>query len=135
MTYGFSHLQSVRLNTIDQEDFRHKEPIEPFVEPWIWYHCWVTTGALDTTHIRQEQPHKRERHHTFSNNLKIIGLWVISLIKCSTSIILIEVGFLTHTCYTTECPICWSHNVSQLITNYNEPPYLSLVLIIALHNC
>jgi len=27
------------------EDFRQKEPVEPFVEPRLWYYSWVTRGA------------------------------------------------------------------------------------------
>ena len=46
-----------------------------------------------------EQPHKLERVcHTLTQNLKAMSLWVLSLIKCSTSTFLFHVRHITHTC-------------------------------------
>ena len=35
------------------------------------------------TTSRLEQPHKQERRHTLTQNLKVMGLWVLLLIRCS----------------------------------------------------
>ncbi|AES98185.1 transmembrane protein, putative [Medicago truncatula] len=56
-------------------------------------------GGPSTSRI--EQPHKQERHHTFTKNLKAIGLWVLLLIRCLTFTILSNVGHITHTCKPT----------------------------------
>jgi len=47
---------------------------------------------------RLEQPHKQERHHTLTQNLKAMGLWVLLLIRCSAFTFLSDVGHITHTC-------------------------------------
>ncbi|RHN52334.1 hypothetical protein MtrunA17_Chr6g0479381 [Medicago truncatula] len=56
-------------------------------------------GGLFT--LRLEQSHKQERHHTLTQNLKAVGLWVLLLITCSTFTILSDVGHITHTCKPT----------------------------------
>jgi len=53
-------------------------------------------GGLSTS--RLEQPHLQERHHTLTQNLKAIGLWALLFIRCSTFILLSDVGHITHTC-------------------------------------
>ncbi|AES67213.1 hypothetical protein MTR_2g088110 [Medicago truncatula] len=50
---------------------------------------------------RLEQSHKQEKHHTLTQNLKEMGLWVLLLIRCSTFTILSDVGHITHTCKPT----------------------------------
>ena len=55
-------------------------------------------GAWGPSTSRLEQPHKQERHHTLTQNLKAMGLWVILLIRCSTFTFLSDVGHITHTC-------------------------------------
>ncbi|KEH37390.1 transmembrane protein, putative [Medicago truncatula] len=47
-------------------------------------YCWFTGGARGSSTSRLEQPHKQERHHTLTQNLKTMGLWVLLLITCST---------------------------------------------------
>ncbi|RHN58637.1 hypothetical protein MtrunA17_Chr4g0004501 [Medicago truncatula] len=47
---------------------------------------------------RLEQPHKQERHHTLTQNLKAVGLWVLLLIRCSTFTLSSDAGHITHTC-------------------------------------
>ena len=41
-------------------------------------------------------PNMWERHQIFTKNLKVIGVWVISLINCSTSTILSNVRLKAH---------------------------------------
>jgi len=55
-------------------------------------------GAGGPVHIETRIPHKQERHHTLIQNLKVMGLWVLLLIKCSTFTLLPDVGHITHTC-------------------------------------
>jgi len=43
---------------------------------------WEDLRGLSTS--RLEQPHKQERCHTLTQNLKAMGLWVLLLIRCST---------------------------------------------------
>ena len=57
---------------------------------------WGEPGGQSTS--RLEQPHKWERHHTLTQNLKVMSLWVFLLIMCSTFIFLSDVGHITHTC-------------------------------------
>ena len=40
------------------------------------------------------EPHKRERRHTLTQNLKAIGLWVLLHIRCSTFTFLSDVGHI-----------------------------------------
>jgi len=75
-----------------------------FVEPGIWYHCWVTEGARGSSTSRLEQPHKQERHHTLIQNLKGMGLWVLLFIRCLTFTFLSDVGHITHT-YTQQAKL------------------------------
>lgn len=42
-----------------------------------------------------------ERHHKFTQNLKMIGVWVISLIKCLIFNFLINMELPPHTCFST----------------------------------
>ena len=58
----------------------------------------VMRGAWGPSTSRLEQPHKQERHHTLTQNLKAMGLWVLLLIRRSTFTILSDVGHITHTC-------------------------------------
>jgi len=58
-----------------------------------WRELWGTSSTS-----RLEQPHKQERHHTLTQNLKVVGLWVLLLIICSTFTVLSDVGHITHTC-------------------------------------
>jgi len=48
--------------------------------------------------LRLEQPHKQERHHTLTQNLKTMSLWVLLLIRCSTFTFLSDVGHIIYTC-------------------------------------
>jgi hypothetical protein len=57
---------------------------------------WGSSGGPSTS--RLGQPHKQERHHTLTQNLKVMGLWVLVLIRCSTFTLLSNVGHITHTC-------------------------------------
>jgi len=57
---------------------------------------WGKPGGPPTS--RLEQPHKQERRHTLTQNLKPMGLWVLLLIRCSTFTLLSDVGHITHTC-------------------------------------
>ncbi|KEH23708.1 transmembrane protein, putative [Medicago truncatula] len=50
---------------------------------------------------RLEQPHKQKRHHTLTQNLKAMDLWVLLLIRCSTFTILFNVEHITHTYKST----------------------------------
>jgi len=59
-------------------------------------------GGASTS--RLEQPHKQERRHTLTQNLKAMGLWVLLLIRCSTFTLLSDVGHITHL-YTTTLPL------------------------------
>jgi len=45
---------------------------------------------------RLEQSHKNERRHTLTQNLMTIGLWVLSLIRCSTFTFLSDVEHNSH---------------------------------------
>jgi len=42
----------------------------PFVKGGLWYHCWITGELGGPSISRLEQPHKWERHHTLTQNLK-----------------------------------------------------------------
>ena len=55
---------------------------------------WGELGGPSKSRI--EQPHKQERHHTRTQNLKAMGLWVLLLIRCSTFTFLFDVGHITH---------------------------------------
>ena len=57
---------------------------------------WRELGGPSTS--RLEQPHKQERHHTLTQNLKAMNLWVLLLIRCLTFTFLSDVGHITHTC-------------------------------------
>ena len=57
---------------------------------------WGGARGTATHRSRPEQPHKQERHHTLTQNLKAMGLWVLLLIRCSTFTILSDVGHITH---------------------------------------
>ena len=48
--------------------------------------------------MRLEQSHKQERHHTLTQNLKPMSLWILLLIRCSTFTLLFDVRHITHTC-------------------------------------
>ena len=61
-------------------------------------------GARGPSTLRLEQPHKQERHHTLTQNLKAMGLWVLLLIRCSTFTLLSDVGHITHTCTQQHSP-------------------------------
>jgi len=58
--------------------------------------------------IQLEQAHKWERHHTFIQNLNAMSLYVILLIKCSTSIFLSDVRHITQTC-THQLVVFWNY--------------------------
>jgi len=60
---------------------------------------WGELGRPFTS--RLEQPHKQERHHTLTQNLKAMSLWVLLLITCLTFTLLSDVGHITHTCTQT----------------------------------
>jgi len=62
---------------------------------------------------RLEQPHKQERHHTLTQILKAMSLWIFLLIKCSTFTLLSDVGHITHT-YTQQ------HIVRSLILFFTQ---------------
>jgi len=68
--------------------------------------CWVTRAIWGTAHITQERD-----TILFIQNLKAMGLWVLSLITCSTSIFLSDVRLLPHTCYRTITPSCVSPSI------------------------
>jgi len=62
----------------------------------LWYHWlghWGKPEGPSTS--RLEQPHKQERHHTLIQNLKAMSLWVLLLIRCSTSTLLSNVRYIT----------------------------------------
>jgi len=63
----------------------------------------LTLGPGGPSTSRLEQPHKQERRHTLTQNLKAMGLWVL-LIRCSTFTFLSDVGHITHTCTQHHCP-------------------------------
>jgi len=44
--------------------------VVPFVEPGLWCHCWVIRGARWQSTSRLEQPHKQDRRHTLTQNLR-----------------------------------------------------------------
>jgi len=50
------------------------------------------------TTSRLDQPHKQERRHPLTLNLKGMSLWVLLLIRCSAFSLLSDVGHITHTC-------------------------------------
>jgi hypothetical protein len=61
---------------------------------------WGGSGGSST--LDQELPHKRVGHPIFTQNLKTLGLWVLSLIKHSTSTFLWNVGLNSpHTCHNS----------------------------------
>jgi len=64
----------------------------------------ILRGARGTIHIEARTPHKQERHHTLTQNLKAMGLWVLLLIRCSTFTLLSYVGHITHTCTQQHSP-------------------------------
>ena len=67
--------------------------------------CWgAVRGAWSPPTSRLEQPHKRERRHTFTQNLKAMSLWVILVIRCSTFTFLSDVRHITHTCTQQHSP-------------------------------
>jgi len=59
---------------------------------------WWESGPT----TRLEQTLKWERRHTLTQNLKAIGLWVLSLIKCLTSTCLSDVGHSYSHLHTTK---------------------------------
>jgi len=61
-------------------------------------------GAPGPSTSRLEQPHKQERHHTLTQNLKEMGLWVLLFIRCSTFTLLSDVRHITHTCTQQHSP-------------------------------
>jgi len=61
---------------------------------------------------RPEQPHKQKRHHTLTQNLKAMCVWVLLLIRCSAFTFLSDVGHITHTC-TQHSPLSVSPSNSS----------------------
>jgi len=68
-------------------------------------------GSREGPPISGKRSHKWESHHTFTQNLKTMGLWVLPLIICSTSTFLTDVRLLTPTCYI----ITWGEVVRSVI--------------------
>jgi len=62
----------------------------------IFVGSWGEPGGPSTSRLKQ--PHLQERCHTLTRNLKVMGLWVLLLIRCSTFAFLSDVGHITHTC-------------------------------------
>jgi hypothetical protein len=60
---------------------------------------WGELGRLFT--LGQKQTHKWVGYHILIQNLRTIGLWVLLLIKCSTSAFSSNVRLLTHTCHNS----------------------------------
>lgn len=67
--------------------------VSPLINHRLWYHFLVIIRSI---HIRSRAIHKCERYHIFTQNLKVIGVWALLLIKCSTSTFLTNVP--THAC-------------------------------------
>jgi len=59
-------------------------------------------GSLGPSTSRLEQPHKQERHHTLTQNLKAMGLWVLSLIKVFNLYFSIRCGAYNSHLHTTD---------------------------------
>jgi len=72
--------------------------VVPFVERGSDTTVGSLGGAWGTSTSRLEQPHKQERRHTLTQNLKALGLWILLLIRCSTLTLLSDVGHKPHTC-------------------------------------
>jgi len=77
----------------------------------------VNVGSLgkpgEPSTSRREQPHKQERHHTLTQNLKAMGLWVLLLIRCSTFTLLTDVRHITHTCIQQHSPSSVSPSIQH----------------------
>jgi len=80
-----------------------------------------------------QQPYKWERYHTLTQNIKAMSLWVLSLIKCSTSTFLSDVGHITHTCTQQSHPQVWVHQFIMLTPQAElfHPHTLILVLLLS----
>ena len=76
---------------------------------------------------RLEQPHKQERRHTLTQNLKAIGLWILLLIRCSTFTFLSDVGHITHTCTQQHSPSSVSPSI------HHAPPQAKAVTCMYRH--
>jgi hypothetical protein len=73
--------------------------------PRVWYHCWGGLGSPRSGNGSNVQVHKTLKHHTLTQHLKAMGLWVPSLIYHLFPPFLVDVG----------------HNHSQLITQQSSP--------------
>jgi hypothetical protein len=69
-------------NHLCQEDFQYKEPVEPFVEPSTLIP--LLSQSIYTIQVSWIS--------YFTENLKTLNLWVFSLIKCSISTFLNNIG-------------------------------------------
>jgi len=59
-------------------------------------------GGLGIITLILEQWYKWEIHHFFTQNYKILGLWILSLIKCSTFTLPSHIRHIVHTWYTNK---------------------------------
>ena len=65
----------------------------------LWYHRWVIEGRFGgTVHIEARTATQARENHTLTQNLKVMDLWVLLLIRCSTFILLSDVRHITHSC-------------------------------------
>jgi len=85
-------------------------------------------GAWGPSTSRLEQSNKRERHHTLTQNLKVMSLWVLLLIRCSTFTYLSDVGHITHTC-TQHSPSSVSPFIQHVLPSNGNSNFACIVVV------
>jgi len=72
-----------------QKDFRHKESVEPFVKPRLWYHCWVMRGTQKTSHSLLHSTEPASLEHSLPKRLSTQGAgWTL----CQTTTLIPMLG-------------------------------------------
>lgn len=96
----------------------------------------TTYGLWGASTLSQEQSHMWEKRHIFTQNLKALNIWVLSLIKYSTSNFPNNVRFIIHICISTIFSLTVSPSTMFFLRRKLFHPYILILSLTPLpcHN-